>query len=323
MKIYCKKFIAIAILMVIGQASKSQIAVGNLGLVPSDKNKVTYVMMKDPQAESAQPFIKAIEDAWTIGKLEFIKYSDQSNYNSSENYFLSISGIIFTTKFKKDGGQGNADFSNTHVYLEYYKAAASTEKTGKKGKVTIIEGEKKQIARIELYTDFQTLMDPANIFANEFDGEGHIRNWGPGILKNYLQSLMGLIKNNQERGLYTNIDKSTDLKKLRNSVLYVSEDVLIKFGKFNGDESKRFDEEDIFKNYSLKYKLISVKELNEKILTEKEPIYYLLYIKSSTDKYVTIINSITGEMQYTHYTPVSYNFKSDDIEDVQKAIMKN
>jgi hypothetical protein len=70
-------------------------------------------------------------------------------------------------------------------------------------------------------------------------------------------------------------------------------------------------------------KQVSVKELNEKILTEKEPIYYLLYIKSSTDKYVTIINSITGEMLYTHYTPVSYNFKSDDIEDVQKAIMKN
>ena len=323
MKIYLKRFIIIMLFGIIAQHSNSQIAVGNIDLIPKDKNNVTYVTMTDPEADASQPYIKAILEAWTIGKVEFIKYSDANKYNNTESYFLSIGGIIYNSSMKRSSGYGKVDYTNTHVYLEYFKLGASTETEDKKGKKKIIVGEKKQIARIELYTDFKTLAEPENIFNNDYDASGHIRNWGPGVLKNYLQAFSGYVKNNEERTLYANSENSKELKNLRNSVLYVTEDVLIKFGKFNGDESKRFDKEDIFKNYSLKYKLISMNELNEKVLNETNPFYYLLYIKSSTDKYVTVINSVSGEIVYTHYSPLSYNFKSDDIEDVQKAIRKN
>ena len=48
----------------------------------------------------------------------------------------------------------------------------------------------------------------------------------------------------------------------------------------------------------------------------------LLYvgIKSSTDKYVSVINSLTGEIVYSTYTPVSYNIKSGDLESIQRKI---
>lgn len=323
MKMKLKLFATIIVLTFLNKNISGQIAIGNLDLVPKDKTTITYFMLKDPSAESAKPYIKALEEAWTIGKLEFIKYSDKNKYTSSENYFISIGGITYTTTWSKSGAPSNMDYSNTHVYLEYYKAGKSTEKVDKKGRKSIVEGEHKQIARIELYTDFQTLMEPSNIFNSDIDGAGHIRNWGPGILKNYVQCIMSFINNNVERKLYDNIDKSKELKNLRNATLFVPDNVLIKFGKFSGDESKRFDESDVFKKYTYKYQLLSIEELNEKILTEKNPFYYLVYIKSSTDKFVSVINSVTGEMLYTRYKPVSYNFKSDDIEEVQSAIKKN
>jgi len=62
--------------------------------------------------------------------------------------------------------------------------------------------------------------------------------------------------------------------------------------------------------------------LNSKILSEKNAFYYVQYVKSSTDKFVSVINSSTGEIVYSVYTPVSYNIKSDDLEDLQKKIQK-
>ena len=42
-------------------------------------------------------------------------------------------------------------------------------------------------------------MLPENIYEEEFDGKNHIRNWGEGILKNYLQNLMTALNKKEQR----------------------------------------------------------------------------------------------------------------------------
>jgi hypothetical protein len=211
------------------------------------------------------------------------------------------------------------NWSNTHIYLELWTC---TEKFFKKKKKKLSLDDKLVISRIELFTDFNTLMLPENIYEEEFDGKNHIRNWGEGILKNYLQNLMTALNKKEQRDLYKYFPDTSELKNLKNQTIYVPDYVLIKFNKFTGDESKKHDAKDIFKDYSFNYELISTNELNNKILSSTEPFYYLVYIKSSTDKYISVINSKTGEYVYTKYTPISYNIGSKDLKELAKAIEK-
>jgi len=101
--------------------------------------------------------------------------------------------------------------------------------------------------------------------------------------------------------------------------VYVTDCVLIEMNKWNGDESKRLDEKEIFEDYKYPYKLLTVKELNSKILNEKEPFYYLAYVKVSPLKCINIIDSQTGEIIYSDKS-TSYNFKPSDMKDIGKII---
>jgi hypothetical protein len=134
---------------------------------------------------------------------------------------------------------------------------------------------------------------------------------------------MRYLDQSEKRHLYKSILNETELKNLKDEVLYVPDYVLINFNKFTGDETKKHDEKDIFKNYKFEYKLMSTDELNEKIMNDTTSFYYLIYIKSSADKFVSVINSLTGEIIYSNYTYRSYNIKSKDLKKLRKKIKKS
>lgn len=94
---------------------------------------------------------------------------------------------------------------------------------------------------------------------------------------------------------------------------------MVEFGKFTGDESKNHDPEKIFKSYPYTYELIDAEDLSEKILSGEE-FYYMVFVKSSTDKYLTIFNSVSGEIIYSKYSPASYNVKDSDFKDLAKSM---
>ena len=303
--------------------TKSQIAISNISEIEKIKSGTTYIAMKDPNSEKIKEYINVFKSNWTISKFEFIKYSEIAKYLSPENSFLTIGGYETNTQFTKlyeNGSRKNGiNYSNTHLYLELWTCDEKYFQSKKKKK-EFGNSNKIQVARIELFTDFESLADPDKLFQSDYDGNGHIRNWGPGILKNQIQSLTSYLNKNEIRTLYSGIFNAKELKNLKKEVLYVPEYTLTKFNKFTGDETKKHDEKDMFEDYQLKYKLISTDELNQKILTDKTPFYYLIYIKSSTDKYISVINSATGEIIYSTYSPVSYNIKSGDLKDLQKKI---
>ncbi|WP_179021111.1 hypothetical protein [Winogradskyella forsetii] len=303
--------------------ANSQIAISNISEITKIKNGTTYIAMKDPDSEKAKEYINVFKNNWTISKIEFIKYSEIEKYLSPENSFLTIGGYETNTQFIKlyeNGRRKNGiNYSNTHLYLELWTCDTDYFQNKKKKK-EFGNSDKIQVARIELYTDFETLSDPDKIFQSDYDMNGHVRNWGPGILKNYIQALMSYLNKNEDHKLFSEIFNEQEMNNLNNEILYVPDFVLTKFNKFTGDETKKHDEEKIFKDYELKYELITIDELNEKILTDTSRFYYLIYIKSSTDKYVSVINSQTGDIIYSTYSPGSYNLKSKDLKNLQKKI---
>lgn len=304
--------------------SQIQISISNAEEIGKLKTGTTYVVMKDPNSPKTKDYIEAFKNNWTISKIEFIKYSEVGKYLKPENFFFTLGGYVTSVapmQLYSSGGKHRVDATTTHIYLELWRCSEDFyKKKMKKKDKELGESDKISLAKIELFTDFPTLSDPNKLYQSQYDGDGHIRNWGPGILKNYIQLVTTYLNKGTEVNMAKSITNEIELKKLKSQTLFVPDYVLIKFNKFTGDESKKHEEKELFDDFKLKYKLLSTEELNQKILNDKEGFFYLVYIKSSTDKYISVINSLTGEMIYTKYSSVSYNIKSDDISDIQKKV---
>lgn len=293
--------------------SYGQFSIDNIDEIDNIKNGTTYIVMNELESQVSKDYIQIYKENWTFSKIEFITFSDSGNLDPN-SFFFSIGGYETTSS------SVNKDFSNTHLYLELWRFTDKFLKNKKKKKNSLKASDKKVISRIELFTDFPTLMLPQNIYLTDYNADGHIRNWGKGILKNYLQYLMASLERKEKKELFYLEPKSSELANLKSSTLYVPDYTLIKFNKFTGDESKKHDEKDIFEDYNFKYEMITTEELNDKILNSSEAFYYLIYIKSSTDKYISVINSKSGEIIYSSYSPVSYNIKSKDLKELAKTI---
>lgn len=316
----------VLLFLIISIGSKAQIAISNVDEIDKIKNTTTYIAMKDPNSKVGKEYAVIFQKYWTLSKIEFIKYSDIYKYLNTNSSFLTIGGYVTEVSshmIYSDGSRSaGVDYAHTHIYLELWKCSDKFLSKNKDPK-DFKEKDKKQISRLELFTDFQTLMMPSNLYKSEYDTEGHVRNWGLGILKNHLQNLITNLKKGAEKKLYSEIINISEVKELSKQTLYIPDYVFNKFNMLTGDESKKHDVKDILNDYKFKYEVLSTQDLNKKIINDNSTFYYLQYIKSSTDKYVSVINSQTGEVIYSIYTPTSYNIKSGDFKDLSKVISKN
>ncbi|POY40165.1 hypothetical protein C3L50_05830 [Flavobacterium alvei] len=299
----------------------AQIAIDNIEELSKIKGGTTYVAMKDPNAEKSKEYVEIFKNNWTYTKLEFIKYTDITKYIAPGNSFLTLSGYVTDVQMMSlynNGIRPGIDYSHTHIFLQLWTVDDNYFKKNKE----FNDKDRIQIARLELYTDFETIVRPSNLYQNDYDADNHIRNWGPGILKNHIQNLNTYLNTGKKKSLFSDILNEKEIKKLASETLYIPDYILVKFNKFTGDESAKLKEEELLEDYKFKYKMLSTKELNDKILSDTKGFYYLQYIKSSTNKYISVINSLTGEIIYSIYVPVSYNLKSDDLKDLSKIIQK-
>jgi hypothetical protein len=298
----------------------SQVLIQNLNLMPKLKTGITYVVMEDTVSVSAKAYMEVYRNAWQVSKLEFIKPYETDNKLDESSSFISFNGeestSQFVTKNIKDGTEKTGiSFSNTHLYLEYWK-------WGQVKKKNDIGLYKITMARIHLFTDFPTYKNPNLMFTADYDGGNHIRNWGIGILKNYVQLLSKQLNGTEDRRLYASETNEKALAKLKRDTLFVPDYVLIEFNKFTGNETKKHNEKDVFADYPFKYKLLSSKELNKKIMDSEKPFLYFIYVKSSTKKFISIVNAQTGELVYTNYKHGSYNISSKDFRNIAKSLDK-
>lgn len=291
-----------------------QIAITNISEIANIKQGTTFFAMKDPASPKVAAYVDAIKKNWTLSKVACIKYTDVEKNIAPNNSFVTITGNIASS----DNPESVKD---THIYLELWTTNGKFVLNPKKRK-HFNQEDKIQIATIELFTDYATQSNPSSLYKIDYDANNHIKNWGEGIVGNYVLALNAYLIKGEVIILKDQISNKESLKKLTSETLFVPDYTLTKFNKSDGDESNKNEEKVIFNGYLLPFKVISTKDLNTKIITDNTPFYYLLLINSGNKKYVTITNSLTGEIIYSTVSNGFGNIKSSDLKDLQKAIQK-
>ena len=318
-----KKLGFILSLTLISLVVNAQIATFGIEYLPKVKSGTTYVTMNDPNSERAKEYKEVFANNWTISKPVFIKYSDVGQYLKPGNSFLTITmyteNLQMVTRLSDGGVHNGVKSQKKYFQLEFWMPNDKFFES-KKSVDEFGYGDKNKIAYVEIASEFAATNNEDNNFKTDYNLDEHLKNWGPGILKNYIQSFNRYFKDNTICKPYDAVANMLELSKLKTETLYVPDYVLTKTNIFSGDESKQLKEKDIFGDYKLKYKLLTLSELNKKIQTETIPFYYLLFIRSSNHKYINVVNSITGEIVYNLHQVGVYNMKSDDLEELQKKI---
>lgn len=285
----------------------SQIAISNPEEITKIKNGTTFFAMKDPASPKAAGYIEAIKRNWTFAKVECIKYSEVEKNIAPNNSFVTI-GAKMTSS--------NASASTeTNFSLEFWTTNGKFVYDPKKRK-HFDQADKIIVASVELFPDVSTQNNPSSLYKMDYDAAGHIKNWSPGILANYIRQVQLLLNKAQERSSKTAFLNKSELGKM--GTLYIPDYVLTKFSKSSDDESKKYDEKEITEGLGFNCKFVSIEELNNKIIADPEPFYYLLLIKTNTDKFVTVTNSQSGEIIYSSISG-SANLKASDIKEIIKT----
>ncbi|MFN3752920.1 hypothetical protein [Flavobacterium sp.] len=292
----------------------SQITITNTAEVAKIKQGTTFFAMKDPASPAAAAYVAAIKKAWTLSKVECIKYTDVEKNIAPNNSFVTIGANMTTSN-------STLASTETRIYLELWTTNGKYTYDPKKRR-HFNQADKIVVATIELFADFYAQNNPSALYKMDYDAAGHFKNWGTGVLTNYLQQLTSLLNNGTETLAKTEIANKEELLKMSTATLFIPNYVMIKFPKNSDDESKRYPDKEIFDGITQAYKLLPLAELNDKITNSTTPFYYLLFIKTPTEKFVTVTNSLSGEIIYSSYTGSPTNFKSSDLKEIQKASLK-
>jgi hypothetical protein len=290
-------------------SAHSQFEVLNPENIEALKKGTTYIVMKDTAAPAVQEYIEIIKKYWTISKVEFIKSSQIHSHTAKNNFFLSIG--VYTA---------NTTASNSHIHMYLGLWTCKDGYLESKTKKKLSWENTIYLARIELAADYFELCGPDVTPRYDYYAGGHIVNWGPGIVKNYIQELMLLLEAGIKHSMVAASHDESELNLIKKQTLYIPDYVMIKTGMIAGAPDKKSTEKEIFSEYKYPYQLITMDELNSKILNDTIPFYYLVCVIDEPDKFVSIFNSQTGKMIYTGYSPMGNKFKKEDMLHITETI---
>ena len=291
-----------------------QIGITNSNEISKIKTGTTFFAMKDPASPKVAAYVEAIKKNWTLSKVECIKYTDVEKNIAPNNSFVTISANMISSN-------STIENTETRIYLELWTTNGNFKYDPKKRK-HFNQADKISVGTIELFADFTAQNYPSSLYKMDYDASGHLENWSAGIIGNYIQQLTILLNKGETREAKTSFYNKEEVNRLTSKTLFIPDYVMIKFSKNSDDQSKKYETKELFDGFNLNYKLLNSAELNDKILNSSEPIYYLLFIKTINEKFVTVTNSKTGEIIYSEYSNSPSNFKSSDLKNLQKAIQK-
>ncbi len=336
------KFKIIVLFLFITIQSFAQISVGSKhigrssnfkkGVLEKFKNTETIFLLSS--IFNKQEYENILKDSWTVTPYKIVELE---NFNITE-YFGKDFNIAQLSGFKRtrDMQYGGGQVVNLHAYIDIklYDGKEILEKLEKlkpeqhsKKINDILEANSYDIARFYIFPkdDFiVTALDTnMNTTVNSLYTEDVFFNYKLGFLKNYFQKINNLIKDEEVYWLYED-DYLPELQKLKNNTLFIPSYISIKFKPFKGEDGEENNEniEDIFDKYDFKYEIIDDEKLSDKILAT-EPIYYLRYVRTNAERFIQVVNSITGEIIYRNYIAgLSYQIKSKQIKDLNSTILK-
>jgi hypothetical protein len=308
-----KKNISIFLLLFLfAFTAKAQIEVFDKNSIEKIKNGTTYILVSDPESSDMAEYLNIFRSFWKVPKdVQFIKESDVKDKAVPGDSFISFVSLSQTSSM----GATSIEF---YLYLwvpdkNYFKKHRDPKLSDMDGLAKIeVSGDARMIGNAYLGTHPK---DPVAI------NGPHVLNCYPGMIKVYLQRLEALLKAGKKVNYYDEITDNTQLKQIASTTLYCNEADFNKVTMFSaGDNLNKIKE--IFEDYKFQYKLLSDKELSDKILAETKPFYFLLFVRAGAGKLICVVNSFTGEVIYLRKHAMSYNLKSGDLKSLYKDISK-
>lgn len=251
---------------------------------------------------------RILKDVWSV--TDYIVVTDfqfdMSNYldkNYSFVTFKSFSSTMTSSSgFTTSHFSASLNFSNFD--LEYFRNKVSRIKKPKSKKALkkinkILDDSLSTIADINLYPSYSSSL-------SSFSGMcGQFHNYNLGFLKNYFQKINNLILNNENFWMYKD-GYSEELSLLKNKKLYIpqylgiKEKVNIRNITIRKNDKEYLDK--LMSNYDYDFEVVSIETLNS-LISQGHEIYYLTYVKSNKEKFLQVINSVTGDIIYRSYSP--------------------
>ncbi|NQY28610.1 MAG: hypothetical protein HRT69_03975 [Flavobacteriaceae bacterium] len=310
--------------------SWANIYVSELSNKQFDEIKNLKTIFVIPNGLDKDTIKQIIDEVWTINDIKFIA---KNNFEASKFSNNAVIELIDDEGFKKR-------IKRTEPYNGSVATGLEQQKDKTIGEYIVfnfslfIPSQKKAVAQIfftpnikkrEVITnssDRKSALEKALIKNKQKKNKeiSGFYNFDLGYIKNYFQCLNENLNNNiniQSEDTY--VDEN-EIKNLKESTLFTPDWMMKRYDPFSSTIKKIDKPEKYFSKYNYDYKVITNKDLNEKILEGKDDFYYLMHTQVNGDKIVSVINGKTGNIIYRKTTRMSYNIKSKDISFLNKQI---
>ncbi len=269
------------------------------GLARLKKRGLTYIVMSDTASKAANEFKGIFRKYWTISKIEFIDSIDINKYVAVNNAFFMLEVNPRTGHYTEAHNEG--------FYIASLFIFDDTE--------PLFDGaanyERKRTLIGYIYLSAEEYKKGVNVFDNF--GEGHFLNWGTGLLKNYIQELMTLFSDSKTQFCTENMRLTESIYGLKTGTLYIPDNIVNNPSEMN----------DLVSDYKYNYKFVPLDTINQMILADKTPFFYIDFaIDNNNEKYVSVVDSHTGEFIYCTNTAYSKRLKAKDLKQIYKAASK-
>lgn len=311
----------------------SQMFINSPEEIEKARGGITYVVMNDPDSQSAKPFREVLQKNWTFSTLKFVKRGEKLTDVLKNNIsFLELNAIKTEVYSNRTNYNLNKKLNEvTYVYLSLFNSFIG-ENNSLNGHIennrAYAENKVKRktvLAQIQMFGDPVALADPDSVIGSQGDdASGHIKNWTPALLKIYVKAMQKLFDKKEDREAHKSIVNKEALSKLKTETLYIPEFLVdTDFGAFSAKETINKDKpKELFEKYKFPYKVLSRDEFEKSVLNSKDVKYVFVYVKNCTFKFVSVFDINTGEIVYNEGTSLSYNVKDKDVKALFKEIEK-
>lgn len=294
---------------VVPEMKKGKIDEEDLNLL---KSTTTIFFLSDKDEPKLNDYKKAFADAWSFNKIELVNIKYKNNYLGKPNYsFLTLSSESNTTTNTSINENYTATNTSTNfstISNYNFLSLWMNKKIKNKEKILVF-------GRIELHPAINAT---PNRSANDHSIDWNnvqFSNLNPGFLKAYLLVLNNYLTLGKTRYLFQNEVNDEQLKKLKHDTLFIPDYILIKYIDPKSGVLTKYNLNEIIQNYPFPYRVVSEKYLSNKILYSQKEINYLIFVRSSGEKFVTVFNSNNG-ISFNRHKSSAYYIKSKDLEEI-------
>lgn len=279
------------------------------------KQTTTLFVLQDADYANVSDWEEAIKSVWTITPFKIVSRDEIGSMGNGNYSYFTLGGYVYQSASSSPMKFKNQTVNAVHLTYDLWMPNGNKEE---------------YFARLQLYPDNATMFDASTTHLNkkqnsrissELYTKTILHNWTPYMLKGYLKTVNDRLLSGEHRGPYTEEDNPGALAALRTDTLYIPDYVNIKFNLLTAkDKVEETDMKELRSAYDYPVRVVSKAELGRIIKNSSKPVYYLVYTKAATDKFLNVYNSKTGNLLFARYSPMSHNFKYKDLKDIEKLV---